>query len=74
MAFPLPIDPAFRIATAESWLDDVDDRLELDDVSGAELSWREAAYLVIKMEPGCCPRELEDRLVEYRVKLDQTLH
>lgn len=71
MPFPLPICPEFRVDLAHSWLDDVDDRLELNDVPGAEASWREAAYLVIKMEPGCCPSTLEDRLVEYRVKLDK---
>jgi hypothetical protein len=73
MGFPLPICPEFRITVIESWLDDIDDRLELNDLPGAEASWREATYLLIKMEPGTCPKSLEDRVIDYRVKLDKLI-
>jgi hypothetical protein len=73
VGFPLPICPVFRAEVIAIWLDDVDDRLELKDLPGAEASWREAAKLLIKMEPGTCPQSLEDRVVDYRVKLDKLI-
>jgi hypothetical protein len=73
MAFPLPLDPDFRRAVVEFWLDDVDDRLESNRVRDAESSWKEASALYLSLPAGCGDSELEDRLFQQRVKLDQTL-
>ena len=65
MAFPIPVDPEFKRLVVSDWLDDFEDRL-----SDAEYSWRTANELYLSLPPGEGSDELERRLVEARVKLD----
>jgi hypothetical protein len=74
MSLPLPIDPDFRKTCVEFWLDDVEDRLEVNRLEDAELSWKEANSLYLTLPPGCGDLELEDRLFQMRVKLDKSSH
>lgn len=71
MPFPLPKDPQFRLEVAESWLDDVEDRLELRDKDKALDSWKIANSLLLSLPPGKGDILLERRLVELRVKIGQ---
>lgn len=71
MPFPLPIDPDFRKEVVRSWIEDVDDRLELGDLESAELSWKIANHVYVSLPPGQGDSLLEDSLVKSRVKLDQ---
>ena len=70
MAFPLPADPDFRKMCVEFWLDDVDDRLEINRLSDAELSWKEANTIYLSLPAGCGDMALEDKIYEQRVKID----
>ena len=72
MSLPLPIDPDFRKTYVGFWLDDVEDRLEVNRLEDAELSWKEANSLYLTLPPGCGDLELEDRLFQMRVKLDKS--
>jgi hypothetical protein len=74
MSLPLPIDPDFRKTCVGFWLDDVEDRLEVNRLEDAELSWKEANSLYLTLPPGCGDLELEDRLFQMRVKLDKSSH
>jgi hypothetical protein len=70
MSFPLPIDPEFRKVCVSYWLDDVEDRLASDNPSDAEFSWREANGIYLSIPAGYGDMELEDRIYDMRVKLD----
>jgi hypothetical protein len=72
MTLPLPLDPDFRKECVSFWLDDIDDRLLENRVRDAELSWKEANSLYLSLPPGCGDTNLEARLYQQRVKLDQT--
>ena len=73
MGFPLPADPDFRKLCVQFWLDDIDDRLELNRFEDAELSWKEANGIYLSLPPGAGDLNLEDRIYQQRVKIDQTL-
>ena len=70
MSLPLPIDPNFRKVCVGFWLDDVDDRLELNRVEDAELSWREAREIYLSLPPGEGDEDLEKWIFTQRVKID----
>jgi hypothetical protein len=70
MTLPLPIDPKFRKTCVGFWLDDIDDRLELNRLEDAEQSWKEANSLYLSLPPGDGDLALEDRLFQQRVKID----
>jgi hypothetical protein len=70
MELPLPIDPDFRKTVVGFWLDDIDDRLEIGDTEGAELSWKEANNLYLSLPTGCGDANLEESIFEKRVKID----
>ena len=74
MSFPLPIDPDFRKEVVGFWLDDVDDRLEIGNLSDAELSWKQANGIYLTLPPGSGDMALEDRIFAARVKLDNFSH
>jgi hypothetical protein len=74
MSLPLPIDPDFRKTCVGFWLDDVEDRLEMNSLVDAELSWKEANSLYLSLPVGCGDLALEDRLFQQRVKLDKLSH
>jgi hypothetical protein len=74
MSLPLPVDPDFRKAVVEFWLDDIDDRLEANRIQDAELSWKQANSLYLSLPPGCGDMALEDRIFQQRVKLDNFSH
>lgn len=69
MPFPLPIDPKFRKEIVVGWLEDVDDRLELGQVSEALDSLKEAHKLYLNLPAGHGDAELERWLIEARVKI-----
>jgi hypothetical protein len=71
MAFPLPIDPAYRKLVVTFWLDDIDDRLKLNLVEDAEKSWKIANEIYLSLPPGTGDPEIENWLVSQRVKLNQ---
>ena len=71
MAFPLPIDPFFRKQVITWWLEDVDDRVELNDLASAEISWKTANSIYLSLPPGQGDIEIEEWLVQQRVKLDK---
>jgi hypothetical protein len=74
MTLPLPIDPDFRKTCVGFWLDDVEDRLKINRLDDAEISWKEANSLYLTLPPGFGDLELEDRLYQMRVKLDKSSH
>jgi hypothetical protein len=74
MALPLPIDPDFRKMCVEFWLDDIDDRLEMNRLNDAELSWKEANTIYLSLPAGFGNMVLEDRIYEQRVKLDKRIN
>jgi hypothetical protein len=74
MSFPLPRDVNFIKEVVGLWLDDVDDRIELNRIKDAEHSWRTANDLYLCLPAGSGDMELEDRIYEKRVKLDNITH
>ena len=74
MSLPLPVDPDFRKAVVEFWLDDIDDRLADNRLEDAEVSWKQANSLYLSLPAGCGSMKLEDRLFQQRVKLDNFSH
>jgi len=70
MAFPLPKDPDFRKVCVEFWLDEIDDRLEMNQPENAELAWKEANGIYLSLAPGTGDPSLEERIFQQRVKLD----
>lgn len=71
MPFPLPLDPTFRKEVIQSWIEDVYDRLELNDIQSAKQSWQIANTLYVSLPPGQGDFLLEEALIESRVKLEQ---
>jgi hypothetical protein len=74
MAFPLPTDPAYRKLIVTFWLDDVDDRLRINDVPSAEKSWKTANEIYLSLPPGNGDPEIEDWFFAQRVKIDKRIN
>jgi hypothetical protein len=74
MSFPLPQDVDFIKEVVGFWLDDVDDRIQINQIKDAEHSWRTANDLYLTLPAGSGDMELEDRIYEKRVKLDNITH
>jgi hypothetical protein len=74
MSFPLPRDTDFIKEVVGFWLDDVDDRIQINQIKDAEHSWRTANDLYLTLPAGTGDMELENRIFTTRVKLDNTLH
>ena len=70
MSFPLPRDADFIKEVVGFWLDDVDDRIQINQLKDAESSWRTANDLYLTLPPGTGDMELENRIFAARVKLD----
>ena len=71
MPFPLPKDPAFIKEVVESWILDVEDRVEIGDMEGAELSLRIAQTLYLSLPAGHGNSQIENDIVAARVSLEQ---
>ena len=71
MAFPLPLDPAYRKLVVTFWLDDIDDRLKANRIQDAETSWKIANEIYLTLPPGTGDLEIEDWIFAQRVKLDK---
>jgi hypothetical protein len=71
MGFPLPADPTYRKLVVTFWLDDIDDRLEINARQDAEKSWKIANEIYLSLPPGTGDLAIEDRIFRQRVKLDQ---
>ena len=71
MAFPLPADPSFRKIVVTFWLDDVDDRLKINNLQDAEKSWKIANEIYLSLPPGCGDPEIENWIFAQRVKLNK---
>lgn len=71
MPFPLPLDPSFRKEVIQCWIEDVSDRLELNDIESAKQSWQIANTLYVSLPAGQGDFLLEDQLIESRVKIEQ---
>jgi hypothetical protein len=71
MAFPLPEDPNYRKLVVTFWLDDIDDRLEINQVQDAEKSWKIANEIYLSLPPGSGDPDIENRIFQQRVKLDK---
>ena len=69
MPFPLPLCPEFRKLIVTFWLDDIDDRLKINQVGDAEKSWKIANDIYLSLPPGEGSEELESALVRLRVKI-----
>ena len=74
MSFPLPRDVDFIKEVVGFWIDDVDDRIQINLLKDAEQSWRTANDLYLTLPPGTGDMELEDRIFAARVKLDNLLN
>lgn len=70
MPFPLPLCPEFRKLIVTFWLDDIDDRLKINQVGDAKKSWKIANDIYLSLSPGEGSEELESALVRLRVKID----
>jgi len=71
MSLPLPADPEYRKLVVTFWLDDIDDRLRINQVQDAEKSWKIANEIYLSLPPGNGDSEIENWIVAQRVKLDQ---
>ena len=71
MAFPLSADSEYRKLVVLFWIDDIDDRLSINQVQDAEKSWRIAQDIYLSLPPGEGNEEIESALVSTRVKLDK---
>jgi hypothetical protein len=71
MPFPLPLDPSFRKEVIQSWIEDVSERLYLNDIESAMQSWQIANTLYVSLPPGQGDFSLEKFLVESRVKIEE---
>ena len=69
MAFPLPVDPEYRKLVVTFWLDDIDDRLKINQVREAEVSWKIANEIYLSLPPGSSDPEIEAWIIAQRVKL-----
>ena len=70
MTLPLPIDPEYRKLVVTFWLDDIDDRLQINQVQDAEKSWKIANDIYLSLPPGNGDPEIENWIFAQRVKLD----
>jgi hypothetical protein len=73
MAFPLPLDPAYRKLVVTFWLDDIDDRLSANRLEDAETSWKIANEIYLSLPPGTGNPEIENWLFAQRVKIDKRI-
>ena len=73
MAFPLPLEPAYRKLVVTFWLDDIDDRLKTNRVEDAEASWKIANEIYLSLPPGSGDPEIENWLFAQRVKIDKRI-
>jgi len=71
MAFPLPADPEYRRLIVLFWIDDIDDRLAINQVQDAEKSWKIAQDIYLNLPPGEGNEEIESALMLARVKLNK---
>ncbi len=71
MGFPLPVDPTYRKLVVTFWLEDIDDRLEINARQDAEKSWKIANEIYLSLPPGTGDPDIEDWIFRQRVKLDQ---
>ena len=71
MPFPLPEDPAYRKLVVTYWLDDINDRLDSNQVQDAEKSWKIASSIYLSLPPGEGDPEIESWLFKQRGKIDQ---
>jgi len=71
MAFPLPADPEYRRLVVLFWIDDIDDRLAINQVQDAEKSWKIAQDVYLSLPPGEGNEEIESALILARVKLNK---
>jgi hypothetical protein len=74
MPFPLPVDPAFRKEVIMSWLEDIEDQLEVSDVEKAKESMAIALRLYLSLPAGCGDFAIEDQIGRARVKLGKHPH
>ena len=74
MPFPFPVDPSYRREIALSWLLDVEDRLDMGDLDGAEKSWKTATDILLSLPAGEGSFSLDEGLFQARVKLDNATH
>ena len=72
MPFPLPPDVDHRIAIIHWWLDDVEDRLSLGRTEEADVSYRTALDLYLRLPGGINDQILEDRMISAQGKTIQT--
>ena len=70
MPFPLPLCPEYRKLIVTFWLDDIDDRLKINQVGDAEKSWKIANDIYLSLPPGEGDDSLESKLIQSRVKID----
>jgi hypothetical protein len=70
MSFPLPRDTDFIKEVVGFWIDDVDDRIQINQLKEAEHSWLTARDLYLCLPPGTGDEDLESRISATRVKLD----
>lgn len=73
MPFPLPVDPQFRKEVIEFWLEDIEDRIEMNALQGALDSWKIANGLYLELPAGHGDPYLEDQLMALRVKLTKLI-
>ena len=71
MPFPLPECPEYRKLVVTFWLDDVDDRLAMNDLASAESSWKTANSIYLSLPPGNGDMEIENWLQSQRVKINK---
>lgn len=69
MPFPLPKDPSFIKEVVRDWIIDVDDRVTLMDMDGAEHSLRTAERLYLSLPPGNGDCEIERSIVTAKEKM-----
>jgi len=74
MSFPLPRDTDFIKEVVGFWLDDVEDRIQTFRLDDAEHSWRTANDLYLYLPAGTGDANLESRIFQTRVKLDNISH
>ena len=70
MPFPLPLDPYFRKEIVFMWICDIQDRLKIGDIEGAQQSWKTALEIYLSLPAGEGSDSLETQLSGMRVKLD----
>lgn len=71
MPFPLPRDPDFIKEVVDSWIVDVDDRLQMGDVEGARVSLQLANRIYLSLPAGTGDNSIEEGLVKAGVSIEQ---